>query len=1224
MVQWTKDGFALGFASIIPGYARYSMVGDSRNGVFNLRVVNASLEDDADFQCQVGPKNFHKAIRANARLSVISPPSSIEMVGHAANSKIEIKENEEFTLECLVKNSKPAAKIVWYRGDVEIKLDKREDKVTEIELPSKKAKRYNVSSKIRLQPTFEDDYADYTCEARHEALPPDMPLRVTVQLSVLYPPGLPYIEGYTDGETIRRGQTVELVCRSRGGNPPAQLIWYKNGEQIRMAYRTAGRLSENIYTFTADASDNKAKYRCEASNIMSPAPLKAEVDLTVLFAPAQVTISGPTEARVGDAVPLTCTTASSNPPADIKWTIGGRQVRNATQRTVTAPEGGWVTTSNTTAVMAPEQRSLVVICHGLNKQLTENIVSTHTINVLYPPGHPIISGYTKGAHIAAGTVQKISCISSGGNPLATLTWYKNDKKINSATKVTEKSVSSEITILANVTDNEAIYKCEASNPATEIPLFETVQLSVHFPPEHVRIRKEPEELRAGTIATLTCDGSSSNPPAEMSWWREGISVTDGITNTSKPGLHGGVVSSIQLRLNVTPEIDGDMYTCQASNTALQRSVHDAITMSVLYKPMFSDPDETELTGVEGQSMVIAPQATGHPSTISYTWTKDKAPLSSSGHGLHVEGPLLNFTRLDRTHSGAYTCEAVNSEGSSTVTFNITVQYPASIVEISEGVSVAPEKDAELWCRLDGSPLSPEHVTWRRSDYPDMLHRTTVTWRNGTSYLTVHSASREDIGFFQCAVHNGLGNESTKNIFLIVEHKPEMDLSPALSKSASNSGETGRLTCRVSAAPAVNFTWSRDGSVITTDHHKYLIEYKKIDDVHYESVVLIRNIELSDYGRYECMARNMLGFATQTVRLSVTTVPDPPTDLAVYNVSHDSLTLGWKPGFDGGLPATYRLRYRPATSSGNSGGPPPNYRYEDTGNATRYVVTGLELATQYVFSVMAQNRLGASRYLPDTLKATTSSVAPPSLPSRGSGGASSKGSSGLLIVLGTGFGFILLLMNLVLVACCLRRRSSRLASAKRMPGASEQGSNKSATIEMYAPSSYNETVTGETLSSVSEKSESYSDQQDYNDDARKPAASTYLIDQVEYPFQYPGYDIQHQMKELEPIGLHRNNTYNQNGEFCEFVLGVGVGVPSCGSTGLEGYYTVGGDPRYVAYPPPVQFAGPPLSVPPTVPPLPAPTSRTVPPPDVTVLSAPPLLSTFNYNAGSQLDTDSHLV
>lgn len=35
--------------------------------------------------------------------------------------------------------------------------------------------------------------------------------------------------------------------------------------------------------------------------------------------------------------------------------------------------------------------------------------------------------------------------------------------------------------------------------------------------------------------------------------------------------------------------------------------------------------------------------------------------------------------------------------------------------------------------------------------------------------------------------------------------------------------------------------------------------------------------------------------------------------------------------------------------------------------------------------------------------------------------------------------------------------------------------KTATIEMYAPSSYNDTVTGETLSSVSEKSESYSNE-----------------------------------------------------------------------------------------------------------------------------------------------------
>ncbi|CAG2065694.1 unnamed protein product, partial [Timema podura] len=114
------------------------------------------------------------------------PPSSIEIVDRAPNSKIEIRENEEFQLECLVKNAKPAAKIVWYRGNVELKLDKRVDTTTEAETGREhKAKRYNVLSRITLQPTAEDDYADYTCEARHEALPSDMPMRVTVQLSVL-------------------------------------------------------------------------------------------------------------------------------------------------------------------------------------------------------------------------------------------------------------------------------------------------------------------------------------------------------------------------------------------------------------------------------------------------------------------------------------------------------------------------------------------------------------------------------------------------------------------------------------------------------------------------------------------------------------------------------------------------------------------------------------------------------------------------------------------------------------------------------------------------------------------------------------------------------------------------------------------------------------------------------------------------------------------------------
>lgn len=64
------------------------------------------------------------------------------------------------------------------------------------------------------------------------------------------------------------------------------------------------------------------------------------------------------------------------------------------------------------------------------------------------------------------------------NPFTYKTMSKK-KQINSVLKTGDKSVSAELTILANVTDNQAIYKCEAHNSATEIPLFETKTLSVH-------------------------------------------------------------------------------------------------------------------------------------------------------------------------------------------------------------------------------------------------------------------------------------------------------------------------------------------------------------------------------------------------------------------------------------------------------------------------------------------------------------------------------------------------------------------------------------------------------------------------------------------------------------------------------------------------------------------------------------------------------------------------
>ncbi|XP_025601953.1 nephrin isoform X2 [Athalia rosae] len=1089
-VQWVKDGFAYVISANgeIVGHPRFRMVGDQSAGVYNLRITDASLTDDGEYQCQVGPyMRTVKPIRANAHLDVISPPVKVEISNHPNQAKIEAKVGQSHVLQCSVRFAKPAATIVWYRGNVQVKggstnvesISIEDDK----EMPNpgesrKELRKYDTHGSITIVPTADDDETDYTCEARHPAIPVDMPMRATIKLSVLYPPGTPYIEGYTEGDTVRRGQQVDLVCRSRGGNPPAQVVWFKNDEQITTVYRTEASFSENVLSFEAKATDNKARFRCEVSNVMSVAPLKAHVDLAVLFAPTAAVITGPTEAKAGEEVRITCTTENSNPPADIKWVVAGKNFRNSTSRTNLAAQGGWVTTSNITFSINPEVRSIVVLCHAVNNKLDGNVVGTHTINVIYPPSDLIVTGYEEGVAIDAGTVLKLSCTATAGNPLATLTWYKNDKMVNGNVRTRDHVVSSELVILVNASDNNARVRCEATNSAIDIPLIQHLQLKVNFPPDQVRITREPKEFRAGQIGRIICESSSSNPPAEMSWWKHGIPVpvTNNSTNT---GLNGGFVSSVELSLELTEKMNGDLYTCQARNAALERAIHDATTLTVFYKPIFSALDPNELVGMEGEPFVISVSATGNPAVIKYSWTRYGLPLSTGNKRVSARGPTLNITKLDRHDAGTYICEAVNTEGTSYYQLNLTVQFPAKIERTSKSGVVHPaDVEAKLWCDVDGSPMGDSYVTWHKvGSNVDLNRRFQTSFVNKTSYLHIPNPSRDDVGEYQCNVNNGIGNVTSKPILFVTNFKPEMANSPLTKKAAANKGSSAQLSCKAQGSPLPRFTWLFNGKQLLTNRtdHKYDVTQTEVSELISESTLTIYRVSPDDYGKYECRGRNKVGSGTDEVFLNVTSPPDQPLELEVYNVTHDSVVLTWKKGFDGGLPTSHQIRWRPALDHED------RYQYMDV-SATQNsaLITGLALGKFYVFSIKAINAKGQSNFLPDLVKVQTLSEAPPTE----------------LTASETNSPYIIVIIIAVSACACLLIVTpivyATLASKKK---ANRSGINKSQTADMYAPSTVNgDTMTGE-LSSVSdEKSDVNFDANDYVDEGRKTAASTYLIDQ----------------------------------------------------------------------------------------------------------------------------------
>ncbi|KPP74302.1 hypothetical protein Z043_106549 [Scleropages formosus] len=68
MVQWTKDGLALGGERDLPGWTRYSLMGDALSGEHSLLIDSAELADDAVYECQA----TQAALRSHrAKLTVL-------------------------------------------------------------------------------------------------------------------------------------------------------------------------------------------------------------------------------------------------------------------------------------------------------------------------------------------------------------------------------------------------------------------------------------------------------------------------------------------------------------------------------------------------------------------------------------------------------------------------------------------------------------------------------------------------------------------------------------------------------------------------------------------------------------------------------------------------------------------------------------------------------------------------------------------------------------------------------------------------------------------------------------------------------------------------------------------------------------------------------------------------------------------------------------------------
>nr|XP_045610946.1 nephrin-like [Procambarus clarkii] len=895
--QWTKDGFALGFERGVPGYPRYQYAGDASAGEHHLVIKGITLEDDGEYQCQVGPTTSSLPIWAAANVTVMVPPSSIVMLGRSEGEIVEVKAGERLQLECLVSDARPVPNVTWHRDDhrIEPKLQ------TDVVQPSATRRRLlSVVSRLVLTATEEDDGEELSCRTQHPALKdpaaPAQPLTASVTLSVLHPPGKPVIHGYKTGEVLRAGERRTLTCRVLGGNPRPWVTWYWHGLPLNHTAKSKSRKSVYLKAkatsrkgkktrgvsvtqqVTASRTEDGAVYECRVSSDLLQRPLTTNVTLTVHYAPAQVRVSGSTVVAAGEEFSLTCVSSPANPPASITWLVDGAQVNTTTTRESKDEGGGWVTTSLLTqeAARSGQVREMVVTCQAHHLEAGEAISHTRSITVIRAPGAPVIEVQARG-QVVAGTNLDVSCTSKGGHPPPQFRIYKGgDQELETETQTSGNTSRARASFRAAPADNGAHLTCAVTNPALATPLVVNTTLSLLFAPWEVRGTASPQSVEAGQVVKLTCETSASVPASSVTWHSRAHLLGDPYVRHSL-GLFGGTVTRSEVKIRTEAEDNGQEVTCRAEN-GLGISVTGNITLEVLHGPVWIRVPSGTLNVLEGKEETLTAAAMANPGPITYSWWRGNDEVG----GVESRGGELRMGVLSRRHAHNYTVTARSPKGALTSAFFLNVQYGPEGVVTEERVTIEQGGSASILCSAGGNPTP--NITWTR-DADNTSAPLVMSSGVGEARLVVERASRTDSSVYLCHASSSVASAPPASSTLIVQQAPWWP-SPSSEEGVGGSwaalGGRGRLECRMRAAPEPTFHWATQDGRDVQAGHKYTLQDVQLSDgvVEWTSVVEIREVAPGDYGRYVCSAVNALGKHSVPLVLSPPVPPATPSHLTV--------------------------------------------------------------------------------------------------------------------------------------------------------------------------------------------------------------------------------------------------------------------------------------------------------------------------------------------------------
>ncbi|TMS20257.1 Hemicentin-1, partial [Larimichthys crocea] len=678
------------------------------------------------------------------------------------------------------------------------------------------------------------------------------------------------------------GKSVTLECESNAVPPPT-ITWYKNGRVVTESANLRILAEGQMLEIKGSEVSDTGQYVCKATNVAGQ--VDKNFHLNIYVPPS---IDGPAEESVVETIsnPVTfACDATGIPPPSLTWLKNGRLIENSESLEMHIFSGG----SKLQIARSQLSDSGTYSCVASNVEGKAR--KSYHLTIQVPPS---ISGSELPSEMGVLLNESIQLVCRArGTPTPTIQWLKDGEVIN-VTRSMGFRISpdgSTLTVTKAHTTDSGKYTCVATNTAGEEDRI--FNLNVYVPPVIDGNSETVQQLSTvlDSSVNIECVATGS-PPPQLNWLRNGLplpvsshirllsagqvlritrtQVSDSGTYTCVASNRAGVDNrhyNLQVHgesENITRSSNAQVndtgrYTCVANNTAGQTSRH--FNLKVLDPPRIKGSGvPAEVSVVVNNVLELQCEASGIP-TPSLTWLKDGRPLPQTNSlRLLRGGEVLRVASAQLEDTGRYSCLANSPAGDDDKEFLVRVHVPPNIAGEStiQDLSVLQNRQVTLECKSDAVP--PPTLTWLKDGQPFQASAR-VRILSGGRYLQINMAELSDRAQYTCVASN-IAGKTTRQFNLAVNVAPT--IKEGSQTVSVHINKPAVLECIVSGVPPPRVTWRKHGAILAGNNPRYT--FAEDGSLH------IQSAQVTDTGRYLCMATNQAGTQRKRVDLQIYVPP----------------------------------------------------------------------------------------------------------------------------------------------------------------------------------------------------------------------------------------------------------------------------------------------------------------------------------------------------------------